>query len=525
MNSNSGRAHMLAYDDHALWQANSYSADFINLSQASNQSLNENPQSGSQSINQDPSKSGNIPSGGAAPSAKSYMLTFRIPEQLTMSTIHFHQFLNLVNDWNFTGVELFAYSASSTLFGLRSLHSNPKDSIPYNKLYNISAQNEYMSECMKRQSDPETGRPTLFVPMADFLRNSYRKLVLVYFAAHGGGQQVLSSGVCQKMDGEIDREKEPFTDCSSAAKTHGMFDRVEQLLSKEEEIERSSPSIDGLPSPLPEHLGRFKVVQAFCIKRAVKISLRDFKTFVFNHIGAHRSSDGTNEFSIIFISWQGRFTHPLVASDVSNYINNCRIPWGRPFYSDYVKNIAREYVDSLGFLGQPYLSIHVRYEKLYAHANRYKKPQNEFLECCMKRLNSVITAVKTKFNISDGNIIFNWDCSPYGSTACPNQASVNGYLKTVTAKPTYFEPKNFGLPAHRGLIALVEMNALYNGKTLVTVGEGSYQLTIVETFIATHQASAEDPTFAKKAKELHYGHLCIPKEDLHELADTLGPAC
>ena len=88
VNSNSGRAHMLAYDDHALWQANSYSADFLSLSQASNQSLNENPQSGSQSINQDPSKSGNIPSGGAAPSAKSYMLTFRIPEQLTMSTIH-----------------------------------------------------------------------------------------------------------------------------------------------------------------------------------------------------------------------------------------------------------------------------------------------------------------------------------------------------------------------------------------------------------------------------------------------------
>ena len=38
-------------------------------------------------------------------SPKRYMLTLRIREQLTMSSIHFHQFLNLVDDWNFTGVE------------------------------------------------------------------------------------------------------------------------------------------------------------------------------------------------------------------------------------------------------------------------------------------------------------------------------------------------------------------------------------------------------------------------------------
>ena len=403
-----------------------------------------------------------------------------------------------------------------------------KASIPYNKLYNISLQNKYMSECMKRQSDPETGYPTLFVPMVDFLRHSYRKLVLVYFAAHAGGQ-VLPSSVCQKMDGEINKEKGPFTDCTSAAKTHGMFDRVEQLLSKEEEIERSYPSIDGSPSHLPEHLERFQVVQAFCIKRGVRISLRNLKTFVFDRIGAHRSSDGTNEFSIIFISWQGRFTHPLVASDVSNYINNCRIPFGRPFYSDYVKNAAREYVNSLGFYGQPYLSIHVRFEKLYELIRNTGKPVNPFLDCCMKRLNSVISAVMKKFNIPAGNIVLNWDYSPYGSTVVPlahGREIANEKLKKIAANATYVEPKTLGLPRHRGLIALVEMNALYDGMALVTVGDGSYQYTIVETFIATHQALDEDPTAAEKAKELQYGHLCIPgKEDIHELANTLGPKC
>ena len=339
---------------------------------------------------------------------KSYMFTLRIPEQMTMSSIHFHQLLNVVNDWNFTGVESFVYSDKSTLYGLRSSHANdPKGSIPYNKLYNSTSQNKYLSECMNREPDSETGIPSLFVPMADFLRFSHRKLVLIHFAAHAGAH-VIPSQTCSRVDGEVNRQKEAFMDCSSVAEKHGMFVRVQhcQLLSKEEEIERSYPSMDGAP-PLPRQLPSFKVVQAFCIKKAIRISLHDLKTFIFERVGAHKAADGTNEFSIVFISWQGRFTHPLVESDVKNYINVCRIPWGTPFYSDYVKNAAKRYIDSLGFHGQPYLSIHVRFEKLYetVHFNRAKAVT--YTDCCMKRLNSVISSVMTKFNISEGNAVLN----------------------------------------------------------------------------------------------------------------------
>ena len=130
--------------------------------------------------------------------------------------------------------------------------------------------------------------------MVFFFRTSYQKLVLVHFTAHAG-PQVLPSQICAKVDGEVNRQKEAFVDCSSAAKKHGMFVRVEQLLSKEEEIERSYLSMNGSP-PLPEHLDGFKVVQAFCIKEDIRISLRDFKTSVFDRIGAHKAADGTNEF-------------------------------------------------------------------------------------------------------------------------------------------------------------------------------------------------------------------------------------
>ena len=107
-------------------------------------------------------------------SPKRYMLTLRIQEQLTMSSIHFHQFLNLVDDWTITGVEPFIYG--STIYGLRSLHSrDPNGSIPFGLLFNATKHNAYLSKpfCMKRQPDPEAGHPVLFEPMSEFLHRSY----------------------------------------------------------------------------------------------------------------------------------------------------------------------------------------------------------------------------------------------------------------------------------------------------------------------------------------------------------------
>ena len=465
---------------------------------------------------------------------RNYMFTLRIPEQMTMSSIHFHQLLNVINDWNFTGVEPFVYSDRSTLYGLRSSHAHdPKGSIPYNRLYNSTLQNKYFSECMKREPDPKTGVPSpLFVPMVEYLRSSYRKLVLVHFASHAA-PQVIPSQTCSRVDAEVNQQREPFIDCSAAAKKHGMYVRVEQLLSKEEEIERLYPSMEGSP-PLPRQLPQFKVVQAFCIKKGVKISLRDLKSFIFSHVGAHQAEDGINKFSIVFTSWQGRFTHPLVDSDVKNYINICRIPWGTPFYSDYVKNAAKTYIDSLNFHGQPYLSIHVRFEKLYETVGRNRAKAVPYVDCCMKQLDSVITSVMTKFNITKGNAILNWDYSPYGSTVCPIyqcKELANENLKKLSVKPTFVDPKKLNLPPNRGLIALIEMNILYSGKVLLTAGHGSYQYTIIQSFISAHQerymseAGVTDTKAAlKKAQELHYGDICKPgNKNIHEL--TVEPVC
>ena len=461
---------------------------------------------------------------------KSYMLTLRIPEQLTMSTIHFHQFLNLVNDWNFTGVEPFAYQ--STLYGLRSLHErNPYGSVPFNTLFNTTQHNSYMSDCMKRKQTPET--PLLFETSQEFLHYSYRKLVLVYFAGRTDAQKTLTNGVHFKMENAIAHESNLFSDCSFAAQASGMFERIETLLSKEIELERSHPTNQKLLT-LHRNLKGFKVVQSFCVKRNILMSLRDLKSFVFDHIQQNIKANDSYDHgvSIIFPSWQGRFTRPFVDSDVKNYINNCRLPFSRPFHSNYVVDLAQKYLESqLSYPGKPYLSVHIRFEKLLHYVKNYKVDKNKYLDCCMMRVNKLIDLVSSNFSIDKGNVLINWDYSPYGSVSCLNLIFKSEcrdvaleHIKKLKIKPSYFDPKPLGIPPYLSLISLVEMHALNRGSALVTVGEGSYQETITESFIEQHRFQDNN---IKAAENLYYGHLCIPPEQLHELSETsdLGEPC
>ena len=107
----------------------------------------------------------------------------------------------------------------------------------------------------------------------------------------------------------------------------------------------------------------------------------------------------------------------------------------------------------------------------------------------------------------------------------------NDDLKKLSVKPTFVDPKKLNLPANKGLIALIEMNTLYGGKILLTAGHGSYQYTIINSFISAHQEGymlEEGTTNAsvalEKAKGLHYGQICeLGKRDVNGL--SVEPVC
>ena len=443
-----------------------------------------------------------------------------------MSTAHFHQFLNLVNDWGaFTGVEPFAYG--TTMYGLRSIHAdNPEGSVPFSKLFNASIHNDYLSTCMKRQPDPETGRPLLFETVTEFLHRSHRKIVVVYFGGHQHLEPALGNNVRMGVEGVVNGKRDSFSDCTSTAQTHGMFKTINDLLAKEMELERRHPAYP-LSERLPNNLRHFVVTQAFCVKNGVEISLRDLRDFVLKHI--HRKG-GVIDASIVFTSWQGRFTHQLVDSDVTDYINTCRVPFEQPHHSNYIVNAAKRYIDSFDLHGEPYLSVHIRFEKLFYFSLAYRASLSGYLNCCMNRLNKVLYAVAERFNIkSKDNILLHWDYSPGGSmefVVADTDKITREQLQKVSARPVYLNPSKFNVGTQHSIVSLIEMEALIGGVALVTVGGGSYQYTISQTFIKHHTGINESET---AAEELHFGPLCIPdhataiKEDVHGI--SLPPQC
>ena len=94
---------------------------------------------------------------------KSYMLSLTYAEQLTMATIHYIQFINLVADWNLTGVE--PYVHTSRMFGLHSDSSFYK----YSLFLNISALNAELSDCLERATDTEKGGTVLLDSISEFI--------------------------------------------------------------------------------------------------------------------------------------------------------------------------------------------------------------------------------------------------------------------------------------------------------------------------------------------------------------------
>ena len=200
-------------------------------------------------------------------------------------------------------------------------------------------------------------------------------------------------------------------------------------------------------------------------------------------------------------------------------INQCRIPFSQPFHSDFIINTAKKFVRSLDFRGHPYISVHIRFEKLYFFAFEHNKNVEAHLDCCMSRLNKLIAAISHKFKISSDNVLLIWDYSPHGSQTCPfgdikKCSDLAGkYLQKIKAKPSFFAPTKFNTSSHHSVVSLVESEALYGGKALVTVGGGSYQKMIATTFVEHHR-DGDDPD---EANLLHFGHLCSSTEDLHGL--------
>ena len=196
------------------------------------------------------------PRGSNMTSGKSYMLSLHYAEQLTMSTAHYIQFLNLVAGWNFTGVEPYIYK--SRMFGLLQ---TSKVNVKFGLLLNMSTLNSELCTCLKgHQSVKEKPALKLFDSMNEFLNHSYRSIAIVYFIKH---MHIFPKEIHDGMDYGVKFGKEPVVDCTSIARTKGLSEAVEITLNQNlytsmSEDLHTSQSFNKL---------EFYVQQAFCVHK------------------------------------------------------------------------------------------------------------------------------------------------------------------------------------------------------------------------------------------------------------------
>ena len=418
---------------------------------------------------------------GLSSGSKSYMLSIHYAEQFANAASHYIEFINLVADWNLTGVE--PYIHNSRVFGLRYLL--PTASLfKFSLLLNTSSLNTELSSCLKRANDAEKGRPILFEPFSEFLSRSHRYIVIVYFIKH---MYILSREIHIAMDSSVNFGEEPICDCTDTARDKGMSQQVEKLLDQEFVLERTYN-----PNRIPQLTDKFTVVQAYCVNKGTPISLVQLRDYVLSHIG-HDDSGNKLQVSILFISWQEKYTHTF-ADPIT--MSKCRMIGAQMVYSDKVLDTANQFIHSLDLQESSYVSVHIRFEYMFADV----KPDPEaFYKCCMRKLNVLLGMVQQKYNITSKRTLLMKDFRSYGSKTCFYEGSYRNVsiCKTKSAKLlsqlnvtlVEFDPVTVHAPVNSGFVSLVEASSLFNGRALITVGRGAYQNYLIQHFLKHHQES------------------------------------
>ena len=434
-----------------------------------------------------------------------YMLALHTAEQLTMSTSHFVEFMNLVNQWNMTGVEPVVYG--SRMNALRSMHAeNIPGSVHYHMILNTSLMREKLSKCLTGRSENvsrESNAFQVFVPLSVFLRQSMRIVTLVYFSRH---MSILGKKLHTTADALLNKDGKPelpVVECTDILRESGISGQAENLLNRELIIEGANT------------IENFIVIQAFCIRK-VEVSLLKIREDVFTSI--HRDRFNQTDVSIVFISWQGKFTRKF--TDV-NTLFRCRLPSSQIAPSQQVMTTSDQFLKSLGLKKRSYIAIHIRFEKLFKAAFGPQKEPRRFLNCCMLKLNALLKQVKKLNNFtSERSTLLLHDYGRYGTDACqhdggwksrPICVNESQHLLSLLneTRASEFDPIKFDAPQNPGFVSLVEGVSLARGHSLIVLGGGSFQVSIVGRYT--------DRLKREHAKSGAVYSICTAHDNVHNL--------
>ncbi len=392
-----------------------------------------------------------------------YVVADDFREQLSRAMVTFYQLAEIAAHWKMKIVEPHMSCKSSGLTGLPDL--NARDAcFSLGDFYNVSTLYKELDHCLM------LGGHKLVTGLEDFLVNaSARHFVALNFF---------------KDRTQIHNSSDVF-DCTMAfrGKLAMLQQKLNHYFEYDSEIRDKAISVHGRQY-------KFKGVQVICVTGW---------RFSINHVTSHlittakRLSLSQNvtlpALHVVIPEWREiRRSHHYSSffySDLhfswirSKTCNSDTIP-----HAKMVLNAAQVFLNSLN-LSHPIIGIHIRMEKLglleIKHHHSWKK--------CLQRLKSAVHSLKLKFTFTGSNIVAIHDQGKYASsgcqapTLCPRiKADFLSTLDRLGGRVVYYEPTDFGERADKGFVSLVEKEFLSRVDHLLTLGEGSYQRSVVLRF-------------------------------------------
>ena len=435
---------------------------------------------------------------------KGYLLALYVLEQLTMSSAHYISLLNLAHSWKLTGVEpTVCHSRMYGLPGITSICNQQNNAsklkainsveVKYSRLYNLSHLNGKLKKCLdhdvdarhwQRECEPtDSSSCKVIESLDDFIQSSHRDIVLVHFVRGIGGAasrlSFLPPDVVQRLGERVTFPVgNPIVNCTQLARETGLTSVIEQMLNK-------------LASKRP----------VFVVKRAICINIDRTKQGLDATHLKNAVFQSVPNVSVVFTKWQNRG----VIGQGSDILSKCKV--SPIHHSGEVVATSKRFLSSMN-IKQPFLSVHLRLERLY----QCEALIPGYTNCCVERLSSLLSKVLHRYKISEKDVLIIKDYGQYGTDSCTYKREYVAHsicmnltrdfftnLQKYGYRASEFLPATFnGVPDNSAFVSLVEAGAILSGSVLIAGGFGSYQGTVIKQFIGVDNPAISFKHFDNK---------------------------
>ena len=397
----------------------------------------------------------------------SFFISLSYHEQLTCAT---HNLLSAGNIAQNLGAKVvIPFLLRSRLYGIPDLIADkeiPDIFYPLQTVYDINQLNITLNHYSN----------TYLVDFENFLRNAPREIVMFDFLHKkvAPKQLTLNSTSVTELVNMMNSHSYNICDCSEF-----VFKHQEPLLEKINLMLRISTRRLGVEE--------FTISKYICINPAADVTTDELKGFI-----------GPDPHTIMLTQWRGcayrscNVKAPRKVSTESRYkilyhstfrqTKDLRLP-----FDDTIKSTAVNFVHNIVKISNPYISVHIRIEKL----QRHDRVINHHTYCCLGLLDGLIKSLKkTHFS----QVLTVTDIGEYGSDSClspacmPYVRRVHTMLANMGLVHTSFNPKLTGSSESPAFVSLVEMYMLAIGDQLVVVGTGSFKHHIITQFLQSNPA-------------------------------------